>query len=136
MNLDEAADLTRDFEGLVLEVYLDTEQVPTAGYGHAFHVGSKIPLTVANGLFRQDFIGAIEDYALLNLDLDGVRRAVITDMLFNLGLNRFLGFKKLMVAVRIEDWETASKEMLDSKWAKQVKSRAIKLAEMMKTGEK
>ena len=35
-----------------------------------------------------------------------------------------------------EDWETASKEMLDSKWAKQVKGRAIKLAEMMKTGEK
>ena len=92
MNLDDAADLIKEHEGLDLEVYIDTEGIPTAGYGHAFIPGSKIPLAAANQLFRQDFITALEDYELLNLDLDGVRRAVILNMLFNLGLNRFLGF--------------------------------------------
>ena len=134
MNLDEASRMTKQFEGLSKDVYLCPEGVPTGGYGHAFYVGSPLPFVAINALFRQDFAIAIEDYEQLNLDLDGVRRAVIIDMLYNLGMDRFLGFKKMMRAVRIKDWEAASIELLDSKYARQTKTRAIKLAEMMRTG--
>ncbi len=66
--------------------------------------------------------------------LNTIRREVIIEMVFNLGMTRFLGFKKLLDAIQKQDWERASSEMLNSKWAAQVKGRAVELAEMMKTG--
>ena len=62
------------------------------------------------------------------------RYCVLVDMMFNLGLTRFRGFKKFIAAVNEKDWQTAAHEMLDSKWAKQVKTRAFELARMMEKG--
>lgn len=67
--------------------------------------------------------------------LDDIRRLVIADMAFNLGLSRLLGFKKAIAALRVGDFKTAADEMLDSKWARQVGKRADRLAHMMRTGE-
>lgn len=67
--------------------------------------------------------------------LGEVRQAVLIDMNFNLGLNRFMGFRKTLVAVAAGDYTLASKEMIDSTWAKQVGARADRLARMMRTGE-
>ena len=39
-----------------------------------------------------------------------------------------------MAALEQYDYDSAAKEMLDSKWAKQVKTRAIRLAYSMKHG--
>lgn len=64
-----------------------------------------------------------------------VRNAVLHNMCFNLGLFGLLKFKKMLLAFGRYDFETASKEMLDSKWAKQVGSRATELSEQMRTGE-
>lgn len=63
--------------------------------------------------------------------LDNVRQGVIIEMIFNLGLPRFLGFKKMIQALRDEDYQEASIQMMDSKWARQVKGRAIMLANIM-----
>ena len=68
-------------------------------------------------------------------DVDEVRRAVLVDMAFNLGISRLLGFKKFLAALAIHDYETAAKEMLDSKWRRDVRGRACTLARMMETGE-
>ena len=67
--------------------------------------------------------------------LDPVRKNVILDMVFNLGLPRFRRFKKTIAAIKAEDWENAAREMLDSQWAKQVGERAKELAAMMKRGK-
>ena len=40
-----------------------------------------------------------------------------------------------MTALEKWDYDTASKEMLDSAWAKQVGDRAIEVTEMIRTGE-
>ncbi len=64
-----------------------------------------------------------------------VRQDVIISMIFNLGIHGFLGFKKTIQAISIFDYELASKEMLDSKWASQVGKRAYELSEMMRTNE-
>lgn len=66
--------------------------------------------------------------------LDPVRQDVLIDMIFNLGLPRLRGFKKMLAALQVHDWETAAKEMLDSKWAMQVGNRALELVQMLRTG--
>jgi len=42
---------------------------------------------------------------------------------------------KMWEAIEREDWEAAAREMTDSKWARQVKGRAVELAEIMRCGE-
>ena len=43
-------------------------------------------------------------------------------------------FVKFLKAVQDSDWEKASEEMMDSKWAKQVGPRAIRLSNMIREG--
>jgi lysozyme len=135
MSFDEAADLIKKHEGFSHRIYLDTQGVPTGGWGHAFLEGSKLPLDVATKLFWYDFHRTIQEYMELELDLDHVRRSVVLNMIFNLGLTKFLKFKKMLAALREGNYIKASEEMLDSTWAKQVGKRAIELARMMESGE-
>lgn len=66
--------------------------------------------------------------------LNEPRKIAICDMLFGLGLPRFLTFKRMIAALEVQDYSKAAVEMIDSKWAKQVKGRASELAVIMKTG--
>ena len=68
-------------------------------------------------------------------ELDAVRQLVLMDMAFNLGVPRLCKFKKMWAAVHENKLDVAAKEMLDSRWANQVKSRATKLAHAMHHGE-
>jgi lysozyme len=69
-----------------------------------------------------------------SIQVDDVRFAVITDMMFNLGYKGLSKFKNMLAALQSEDYVTAAREMLNSKWRTQVGKRAEKLAEMMETG--
>ena len=40
----------------------------------------------------------------------------------------------MIEALKVQDYERAAVEMLDSKWAGQVKGRATRLAQQMRTG--
>lgn len=66
--------------------------------------------------------------------LDQVRQEVVLSMIFNLGAARFAGFSKMLKALEVGNYRTASIEMLDSRWAKQVGARAVNLAMRMATG--
>lgn len=66
--------------------------------------------------------------------LDPVRLAVLLDMCFNLGLGGLLKFKNTLAYFQAGDFQKAADNMLLSLWAKQVKSRAVRLAEMTRTG--
>lgn len=57
-----------------------------------------------------------------------VRRDVLIEMVFNLGLPRVLGFRKMLAAVSNGDYTEAARQMLDSKWHKDVGNRADRLA--------
>lgn len=70
-----------------------------------------------------------------DLDLNEPREAVLINMSFNLGFAGLLKFKNMIAAISSGDFEKASTEMLDSRWADQVGNRAKELAEQMKTGE-
>ena len=59
---------------------------------------------------------------------------VLANMAFNLGVDGLLGFRRMILAVDRGHYDQAAREMLNSKWARQVFNRAIRLAEMMAKG--
>ena len=67
--------------------------------------------------------------------LDASRQSVLIQMGFQLGIEGMLAFKKMIQALKAKDYETASAEMLDSKWAKQTPGRAKRLAGQMEMGK-
>jgi len=67
--------------------------------------------------------------------LDDVRQKVLVDMMFNLGPKTLAGFRNTLRDIEAGKYPGAAKRMLASRWAKQVGSRAHRLAAMMLTGE-
>ena len=65
--------------------------------------------------------------------LDDVRKRVLIEMAFNMGLSGLMTFRNMLKAIKQKDYVKASEEMLDSLWAKQVKTRAYRLAHIMET---
>lgn len=67
-------------------------------------------------------------------DLSEPRQAVLLNMAFNMGASGLLTFQKMLSAVRSGNYDVARQEMLNSRWAAQVKRRAPELAKQMQTG--
>ena len=67
-------------------------------------------------------------------DLDDARRNVLINMAFNLGINGLLGFKNTLGLIEQGNYGAAAKQMLLSKWAMQVKDRAVELSKIMESG--
>lgn len=63
------------------------------------------------------------------------RRVVIVAMVFNMGLETFKTFTKMINRIESGDFYSASKEMLNSEWSAQVKSRAVRLSKIFEKGE-
>ena len=125
-------------EGDRLRMYQDTADPPkwTIGRGHNIE-DNGISQAVSDLMFKEDIEDVYRDLACFKWinDLNPPREAVIVDMVFNLGMPKFKGFKKTIAHLSAGDYYLASIEMLNSKWAKQVGYRAIRLSHMMKTGE-
>jgi GH24 family phage-related lysozyme (muramidase) len=68
-------------------------------------------------------------------DLDDVRKDAMIDISFNLGATRLRKFVLALEAMSTADYQTASKEFLDSDWSRTVKGRSVELASMIETGE-
>lgn len=66
--------------------------------------------------------------------LNDVRKSVLLNMCFNLGIKGLLGFANTLAFIKAGDWERAANNMLVSRWAKQVGMRAIELSELMRKG--
>ena len=134
MDMDKLMDeLIRD-EGLRLKVYLDSEGIETIGVGRNLQKG--ITRDEAMFLLNNDIRYAIQEAMTFPWyeKLTEQRKRVIVNMIFNLGLTRFSGFKNTIRYLEMGDYEAASEEMLDSKWARQVGVRATRLSDMMRNG--
>ena len=145
-------------EGLRLTVYKDSLGIDTVGIGrnlqdrgiskeelaeldipsmdHIYEYG----ITEADAIFlAENDVQIVEDELVRAHpcveELDAVRQLVLIDMAFNLGVPRLCKFKKMWAAVHAKQFDVAAKEMLDSRWARQVKSRSTKLAHAMHHGE-
>lgn len=124
-------------EGLKLKPYLDTVGKLTIGVGRNLaDVG--ISPDEALDLLANDItrVKAGLDVALpWWRDLDAVRKRVLIDMAFNLGVEGLRAFRLALSFTRSGDFDEAATEMLASKWAGQVGQRAKTLAQMMHTGQ-
>ena len=63
------------------------------------------------------------------------RMDAFVNICFNLGLTRFLKFKKALAAAEDQNWELCAAEFMDSKWASQVGNRAKELCTIIETGK-
>jgi len=132
--LDIALPRIRDAEGYRKFPYKDSVGVQTIGYGCALDTGW--PETFAAAVCKLQVEEAETECMELDFwnDLDPLRRSVLIEMVFNLGIDRFLGFHRMLAAVKAKDWTAAANEMLASRWAQQVGGRANRLARIMESG--
>lgn len=57
---------------------------------------------------------------------------VLINMAYNLGIHGLLQFKKSIQLIKDDKYEEAAEEILNSKWAKQVGDRAVRLSLKLK----
>lgn len=149
--MTDALSRTQGFEGTRLRPYLDC-------CGKLWRECDCTPqfkgnLTIGVGVNLDEGISAVESYFLFSnrmaaakealnyhlpyaaARLNDPRYAVLWDMSYNLGIGRLLGFKKMLEAIRREDWQKAHDELLDSVYAGQVGIRAEKNAQQILMGE-
>lgn len=137
-------ELRRD-EGVRYSPYNDSRGIMTIGVGHNMQAsplpdGWTFPLDdgQVDALLESDLMSVYSDLDSALpwwADLNDVRQRVLCNMLFNLGLPKLLGFKNTLAAMRQGRYADAALGMLNSAWHSQTGARAVRLAEMMKTGE-
>lgn len=136
MSRDQLRAQIAKHEGLRLKPYQDTVGKWTIGYGRNL---SDVGITRAEAslLLDHDIDDAMRDLLARfpwTATLDTVRFAVLVEMCFNLGISRLAGFKNTLRMVEQGNYTGAAEGMLKSKWAGQVKGRAVTMARQMRTG--
>jgi len=130
MKIDVIEQLKVD-EGFREKPYIDTLGNLTFGYGFTWlsqHEAETVLRMRVAYIITQ--LGKISGFQQLSPN----RQRVLINMAFNLGLNGLMMFRRMWQAIFRHDYDEAAKEMLDSKWAYQVGTRAERLAEIMRTG--
>lgn len=123
-------------EGYRKDLYYDTEGIPTIGIGFNLLEGFTLEESTAVLKIRmRKSIAELCERIPAYLEVCQVRKIVLLDLAYNLGISRLLRFKKMLAAIDQRDYQLAAKEMLDSHYATQVKGRARRNARMMETGE-
>ena len=136
MYIGPVAELIKKHEGLRLKPYHCSAGKLTIGYGRNIE-DNGITQNEAEMLLNNDIQNCYAEcikFPFWN-KLNEARQAVLIDMCFNIGISRLKGFKKMLAALELGAYYRAAEEMLDSNWARQVKSRATELAEIMEKGE-
>ena len=140
-------------EGKVLHAYLCSELHATIGIGHKIldtDPEKELEIFGINGegvpgdqyitedrcyiLFQEDVQMAINGCMKIYNNWDDLPQEVqhiLVNMCFQLGQRGLSNFKQMCKAIEEADWERASIEMLDSRWAKQTPQRAERLKNRM-----
>lgn len=132
-------DLIKLHEGFRPYAYKDSLGYLTIGYGFLIDQakGGAMPRPVAD--FWLDYELNEKDKELRAAlpwvsSLDEVRHYVLLDMAYNLGIGGLLQFAQTLASVKNGEYHKAAGQMLQSKWAGQVGTRATRLAKMMESG--
>jgi lysozyme len=120
-------------EGYVGMPYKDSLGKPTIGYG------TLLPLTKEESELLlthrlSEKIKELRVYEPFVSELPANVQDVISEMCYQLGVGGVLKFKKMWNALKVGNYNEASRQMMDSVWAKQTPNRAKKLSEIMAQG--
>ena len=144
-------------EGVALKVYKDSLGIDTVGIGRNLEDRGIADLELAHmektmsdiykeGITKEEaYFLADKDVEIVERELlsshsvvrelDATRQLVLVDMGFNMGIPRLNKFIRMWNAIGESKFSIAALEMKDSRWARQVKSRADNLAYAMEHGE-
>jgi lysozyme len=135
-------ELLRD-EGLRLRPYTCSAGHLTIGVGHKItgreNLGDTISLEVAGSLLTRDIASALAAATRIFgrerfESFSEARQRAVINMIFNLGEDRFRGFKRMIAAIIAGDWKDAAAHCLDSKYAQQVGERSKRVANQLRAG--
>ena len=129
------ADLERD-EGLRLKAYQCTSGKWTIGLGRNIE---DLGITKAEAYM---LLGGDIDRISAELDkalpwwrsLSEPRARALFNLTFNMGIARLLGFPKMLAALKAGEYAEAARQLLDSRYAQQVGSRANRVAALIEKG--
>lgn len=137
------SDIKRD-EGCALCAYADTLGIWTVGYGHA-HVPAETVWTQdeCDQALAADVAKAqalLDQHAPWWRKLDDVRQDVMVNLCFNMGwgdgAHGLSSFHNTLAFIQAGQFDKAAAGLLASKWATQVKGRAIRLAHELSSGQR
>ncbi|WP_238550529.1 glycoside hydrolase family protein [Helicobacter pylori] len=135
-----ASFLIVDSEGFSPSIYTGKTGHPTIGYGYNLSVYSyenkRITKPQAYGLLTD--ILKENHKALLSYgwykNLDAMRRMVILDLSYNLGLSGLFKFKQFIKVIEDKNYALAVEWLQKSPYFNQVKKRALRNMEILKLG--
>ena len=122
-------------EGYWAKPYRCTSGALTIGIGYNLDAG--MPFDEALLLMRHRVDGIrralLERYEWFP-KLNEARQAALVSMAYQMGTAGLFSFRRTLASIGSGDYEKASREMLDSKWASQTPARAQRTAYMMRYG--
>ena len=133
-----AKDMIKVHEGLRLDKYMDSRGFPTIGYGHLIEEGETMPDRIsqqkADELFDKDY----DHHKAAAMKIpgydkaDGMQKAALIDLTFNMGPAWASGFPAFKKAFAAGNYEQAGNELVDSAWYGQVGRRAPAIVNLIK----
>ena len=132
----ELLDQIKEHEGLRLFPYKCPAGKLTIGYGHNLQ-DNGLSKSACEYILLEDIEEAKRNlYAIFTRDffdsLSNNQKIALVDMMFNLGMIKFLTFKRFIFAVETQNWENASYEIIHSRAYEQNKKRYKKLSEQIR----
>ena len=110
-------------------VYKCTEGFDTIGYGTKLPINEEeatLLLEYRLNKTRANLLSSLYNYNLPNEVWD-----ILLNMSYQLGVGGVLKFKKMLEALKNKDYVEASKQGMDSLWAKQTPNRAKRLMDRL-----
>ena len=141
MKMERLLKSVKAHEGYRNKVYLDSLGKRTVGVGHLCvedfweddkEYEEKFLLTI----LEHDLKSAIKSAERLCSDCPDLKdqaKEIIVEMVFQLGKTGVSKFRNMWKALKVPDYPTAAKEMLDSRWAKQTPGRAKEMSDHMRS---
>lgn len=121
----------------VLRAYQDSKGIWTIGYGTNLQELTITPQLADEFLAQMLARSEAELHRSLPwaARLSSRRQRAFVEMIYNMGLGKFLGFHRMLAAAERGEWTAAAAEALDSDWAYDVGDRrARRIAGMILAG--
>ena len=124
-------------EGLKLSLYKCTSGKNTIGVGRNLDDRGISEETAMQMLDEDIDLVMHEVSQSINFfhDLPDIVQQALCNLVFNMGISRFLAFKKTLVHLRNQEWDKAADELLDSKYATQLPNRSKRVADMIRSAK-
>ena len=137
MDYTKLLESVKRHEGYRSKVYLDSLNKRTVGVGHLcvedfWEDGKEYEEKFLMDILQKDLQSAIDqgEDKCKDLKISDDAKFIIIEMIFQLGGNGVSKFRNMWKALQKDppDYEEASVQMLDSRWAKQTPNRAKEMA--------